>query len=162
MLDAVDNDNDGDVDLRDRGCVDSSDGSESSTGAGVTPQCSDGIDNNRDGTTDFPDDPWCTSQTDALELVEPAALTLNINPPLIKKNQQCTITLSAANVTSCTLTGKSVSKVFTATNGFVTESAVVTPELSVTTTYTLSCNGVDGKTATKNVDCKIAPTFQEI
>ena len=32
-----------------------------------TQECSDGIDNNGDGKTDFPDDPGCTSATDPIE-----------------------------------------------------------------------------------------------
>jgi hypothetical protein len=95
-------------------------------------------------------------------MTEPADLTLSANPPLIKKNQQCTITLAARNVASCSLSGVGISKLFTALNGFVSSTAVVTPGLAQTATYTLSCKGLDGKTASKKVDCKIAPTFQEI
>lgn len=170
--DSVDNDGDGLIDAQDPGCLsggggaggtynsgDTTEGGGSDSG---TAQCSDGIDNNGDGAADFPDDPGCSSADDRLEMLEPADLALSINPPLIKKDQQCTITLTARNVATCTLSGTGVSRIFTAVSGIVTTKEVVTPGLSQTATYTLSCTGINGKVATKKVDCKIAPTFEEI
>lgn len=159
--DGIDNDGDGKVDLADQGCSGSGDDSEATTSS-ATAQCSDGIDNNGDGNIDYPEDPGCASASDVLELLEPGSLTLTASPPLIKKNQSCTLTLSAAHVTSCTLAGSGVSRSYTAQNGSISLKEVVTPALAQTSTYTLSCNGLDGKTVTKSVDCKIAPTFQEI
>lgn len=158
--DGIDNDGDGNVDLADQGCSGSGDDSEATTSS-TASQCSDGIDNNGDGNADFPEDPGCSSLSDNLELLEPGSLTLAATPPLIKKNQSCTLTLSAVHVTSCSLTGSGVSRSYTAQNGAITLKEVVTPPLAQTSTYTLSCNGLDGKTVTKSVDCKIAPTFQE-
>lgn len=172
--DGIDNDGDGLSDAADPGCGTGSgdddgtggynpnDNSESGSGQQTGAQCSDGVDNNGDGNVDYPDDPGCESGDDNLELSEPANLTLSVNPPLIKKDQQCTITLSARNVSSCSLTGSGISRTFTATGGIVTTKEVVTPGLQQTATYTLSCRGLDGKTASKKVDCKIAPTFEEI
>ncbi len=159
--DGIDNDGDGNVDLADQGCSGSGDDSEATTST-ATAQCSDGIDNNGDGNVDFPEDLGCSSLTDNLELLEPATLTFSAAPPLIKKNQSCTLTLSALNVSSCSLTGPGVSRGYTAQNGIISLKEVVTPELSQTSTYKLSCSSLDGKTVTKSVDCKIAPTFQEI
>lgn len=169
--DGVDNDGDGLVDAEDPGCTsgggggggggyDPSDNSEGGSSGGAA-QCSDGIDNNGDGNVDFPDDPGCSSSGDNSEGGTAGELSLQATPPLIKKGQQCTLQLSARNVTSCSLTGPSVSRGFTAQNGIVSATTVVTPELSQTSTYTLTCNGTDGKTTTKTVDCKIAPTFEE-
>lgn len=171
--DGIDNDQDGLADADDPQCLTGSgddgngdgtydpNGNSESGDRGAT-QCSDGIDNNGDGNADWPDDPGCSSADDNLEFVEPSELTLTASPPLIKKNQQCTITVSARNVASCTLSGTGVSRAFTVVNGVISSSEVVTPGLTQTSTYTLSCRGLDGKTATKKVDCKIAPTFEEI
>ncbi|MCL9971818.1 MAG: hypothetical protein NBV63_00175 [Candidatus Pacebacteria bacterium] len=153
--DGIDNDRDGRTDADDTNCAN---GGRSESG--VTTQCSDGIDNNGDGTIDFPEDPWCASGNDNREAPDPIDMTLT-GPALIKKNQSCTISLSARNVTSCTLSGPGLSQGFTAINGFVSASSVVTPALAQTSTYTLSCRGLDGKTAAKSVDCKVAPTFEE-
>ncbi len=38
----------------------------------ITPQCRDGIDNDNDGRTDFPNDPGCTNQDDNTEGGDPA------------------------------------------------------------------------------------------
>ena len=174
--DGIDNDGDGLADAQDPGCTtggggggggggayDPNGNNESGTGTGGGAiECADGRDNNGDGNIDWPDDPGCSSATDSIEAVVPADLSLSVNPPLIKKDQQCTLTFSARNVVNCALTGVGVSKTYTATNGFVTTKEVVTPGLAQTATYTLSCTGLDGKTATKKVDCKIAPTFEEI
>lgn len=164
--DGIDNDGDGDIDARDRGCTtggtyNPEDPTEGSTG-NTTPQCADGRDNNGDGLADYPDDPGCSSQYDNLELVEPPDLSFTVNPPLIKKNQQCTLSLSARSISTCTLTGPGVARSFSGVNGFLSLKEVITPGLSQTSTYTLSCTGLNGKKASKSVDCKIAPTFEEI
>lgn len=165
--DGIDNDGDGDTDAQDPGCNGSGSGynpddnSESGAGGNGAAQCSDGIDNNGDGNIDWPDDPGCSSADDNLEFVEPSEITFKADPPLIKKNQSCTLTLSAKNVTSCTLSGPGVSRGFTAQNGWISLKEVATPTLAQTSTYTLSCSGIDGKKASKSVDCKIAPTFEE-
>ncbi|MFH1592467.1 MAG: hypothetical protein ABIB47_03825, partial [Candidatus Woesearchaeota archaeon] len=54
------NDNDGLTDLNDPGCSNNQDDDESD----ATTQCQDGIDNDGDGSTDFPDDFGCFSPTD--------------------------------------------------------------------------------------------------
>jgi hypothetical protein len=177
--DSLDNDRDGLADAADPDCYTGGggdggtggsggdgtydpNGSENGNGNSGASECSDGIDNNGNGTVDYPEDPGCSSADDNLELSDPADLTLKVDPPLIKKNQQCTITLSARNVASCSLSGSGISRLFTAVLGVVTTKEVVTPGLAQTATYTLQCKGLDGKTATKKVDCKIAPTFEEI
>lgn len=176
--DGLDNDRDGLADADDPQCLNGGgDGGAGGGGGGAydpngtsesggrgdnSAECSDGRDNNGDGNVDYPDDLGCSSADDNLEFTEPSELTLTANPPLIKKNQQCTITLTAKNVATCTLTGTGVSRTFTPQNGYISTSEVITPALTQTTTYTLSCRGIDGKTATKKVDCKIAPTFEEI
>lgn len=129
-------------------------------GSGNT-ECSDGVDNNGDGRVDT-SDPFCSSAADTSERTEPAELSLRANPPLIKKNQACTIELSAVNVSSCTLTGTNVSRTFTAQGGAVQSTQVVTPPLAQTATYTLRCTGLDGISRSQSVDCRVAPTFQEI
>lgn len=88
-------------------------------------------------------------------------LSIVAAPPLIRKGQSCTIQISARNVISCSLTGSGVSRLFDAVNGIVSQTQVVTPALNQTTPYKLSCTGLSGTVVSKNVDCKIAPTFEE-
>lgn len=172
--DGIDNDNDGLADEEDPGCTSGggtpggpegtynpNDNSEAGGGAGGVAQCSDGVDNNGDGNIDFPDDPGCSGAGDNSESLEGAELTLSANPPLIKKNQACTLVVAALNVSSCSLTGPNFSRTFTAQGGIVNTTQVVTPELAQSTTFTLKCNGLDGNEKSKTVDCKVAPTFEE-
>ncbi|MEK7063241.1 MAG: hypothetical protein AAB955_00950 [Patescibacteria group bacterium] len=88
-------------------------------------------------------------------------LTLNATPPLIKKGQSCTLAVSARSVTSCSLTGSGVSVTFPATGGIVAATTVITPSLTVTSPYKLTCTGTNGATLSKTVECKIAPSFEE-
>lgn len=163
--DGVDNDRDGRIDAADAGC--GGGGQYDPTGDSEAgdperkPQCSDGIDNNGDGTVDYPEDLGCSSANDDLELIDPAEVNFTASPPLIKKDQSCTLKLSALRVKSCSLTGPGVTRSFQGVGGVVNLSEVVTPALAQTSAYTLSCVGLNGKTTTKNVDCKIAPTFEE-
>ena len=159
--DGIDNDGDGLVDRQDPGCTSESDVSEGSAAVAVA-QCADGIDNNGDGLTDWPEDPFCESLADTLEAAPPAELQLSINPPLIKKDQQCTITFAARAVRSCALNGMGISRTVPAQNGNIATSIVVTPGLIQTARYTLSCTALDGRVVSKAVDCKIAPSFEEI
>ncbi len=64
--DGIDNDDDGLIDLDDRGCEDADDTNELGP-----PACSDGVDNDFDGETDFPADPGCAGPQDEDEFNEP-------------------------------------------------------------------------------------------
>lgn len=58
--DALDGDADGLVDARDPGCTDALDPDEADPPfGGPTPDCANGLDDDGDGTLDFPDDPDC-------------------------------------------------------------------------------------------------------
>jgi hypothetical protein len=153
--DGIDNDEDGKVDLEDPDCTSSSDDSEG------TAQCADGRDNNGDGTIDL-DDPGCTDAEDNLEFVPNADLTLLATPPLIKKGQSCTLQVAALYVKSCTLSGPGVTQTYQATGGTINATTVITPALQLTSQYKLSCLGQNGVTKSKTVECKVAPTFEEI
>lgn len=85
---------------------------------------------------------------------------LTANPALIKKGNTCNLTFSAQNVSSCTLTGNGIDRTVKATGGVISTVTFTTPALQVTTPYTLTCAG--RTTIKKVIDCKIAPTFQEI
>lgn len=85
---------------------------------------------------------------------------LTANPALIKKGNTCNLTFSAQNVSSCTLTGNGIDRTVKATGGVISTITFTTPALQVTTPYTLTCAG--RTTIKKVIDCKIAPTFQEI
>lgn len=159
--DGVDNDSDGLVDRLDPGCTSETDMSEGSAATALA-QCADGVDNNGDGLADWPDDPFCESLADTLEAAPPAELVLTINPPLIKKNEQCSITFAARAVRSCSLQGTGLTRTIPAVNGNIATSVVVTPGLAQTARYTLSCTALDGRVVSKAVDCRIAPSFEEI
>lgn len=85
---------------------------------------------------------------------------LTANPALIKKGNTCNLTFSAQNVSSCTLVGNGIDRTVKATGGVISTVTFTTPALQVTTPYTLTCAG--RTTIKKVIDCKIAPTFQEI
>jgi hypothetical protein len=63
--DGLDNDDDGLIDLADRGCADLDDTNEADPAA--APACSNGIDDDLDGLVDFPDDPLCFGPGDPFE-----------------------------------------------------------------------------------------------
>lgn len=86
-------------------------------------------------------------------------INFSARPPVVKKGGFCELTFSAAKVTRCTLTGPGINRSFTATNGIVSQSTVVSPALLESGKYTLTCMGT--RTVTKIVECKIAPTFEE-
>jgi len=62
--DGVDNDEDGALDLNDRGCVDFADLDETDEGM---PACGNGLDDDGDGFTDYPSDPDCEAAGGVLE-----------------------------------------------------------------------------------------------
>jgi hypothetical protein len=57
--DEIDNDGDQQIDLMDTGCITSQSASEDDPAQ--TPVCADGLDNDMDGQTDYPQDPECTA-----------------------------------------------------------------------------------------------------
>ncbi len=60
--DEVDNDNDGQVDLADTGCIDGRDDDEGNPDE--VPACADEVDNDEDGDIDWPDDDGCSGAGD--------------------------------------------------------------------------------------------------
>jgi hypothetical protein len=68
-------------------------------GASPTPQCSDSIDNDNDGLTDYPSDPGCSSATDNDEYNPPPAdttpPTVSITSPANNQTVSGTITVTA-------------------------------------------------------------------
>lgn len=87
--DGIDNDRDGYTDISDIGCIDVVDLDETNCGDNVceggenwqtcsldcqVPQCSDGLDNDGDNLTDYPEDSGCTSSEDNSEINEPVTI----------------------------------------------------------------------------------------
>ncbi|MCR4284168.1 MAG: fibronectin type III domain-containing protein [Parcubacteria group bacterium] len=66
-------------------------------GVSVLYQCSDGMDNDSDGLTDYPNDPGCASVSDNDEYNVPADIT----PPVIS-NISASVTANSANITYAT------------------------------------------------------------
>ena len=76
-----------------------------------SPQCSDGVDNDGDGQTDFPDDPGCSSATDTTESPNPttdhqpsARFTFSPTSPVIGHPVTFDATSSTCEDTPCTYT----------------------------------------------------------
>jgi hypothetical protein len=103
---------------------------------GTSPACSDGLDNDGDGKTDYPTDPGCTDASDATE-PDPAAATVTVNasPSTVTSGNTSTISWTSTGAVSCTATGGSA--------GWAGAKAVsgswVSGSLSSNTTFTMTC-----------------------
>ena len=81
---------------------------------------------------------------------EPTAITLTANPTSVAYGGSSTLTWSAANVTSCSLTGPN-SLSASGTSGSITTGA-----LTADSTYTLTCTKTSGGTDTRSVTVDVA------
>ena len=184
--DGIDNDGDGDIDLADPGCFGGGGGGNESPnpecsdgvdndGDGNTDypadlscnaltgddesavtECSDGIDNDGDGDIDYPADGGCDDANDDSEASAPPALSFDVTPGLVRSGDSVSITWSATDVQSCTVTG---------TNGDSWSGASgsqVSSALTSETTFTLSCLDLEDETTSASETVKIAPSFEEI
>jgi len=66
--DGVDNDGDDLIDLYDYACVNGDSPTETFDDTNPIPLCADGLDNDEDGSSDYPDDPDCASAGDNYEM----------------------------------------------------------------------------------------------
>ena len=154
--DGIDNDGDGDTDISggDVSCSGSGDNSE------LNPtQCNDGVDNDGDGTTDYgpgaSNDLGCVSLSDNNEVAPPAELNLEVSDTLVRSGGVTTITWSATEVASCTMTGP---------NGFnftTTSGSQPTGAITEQSTYTLTCQADAGEESV-SIIVNILPVFEEI
>ncbi len=98
--------------------------------------CMDGNDNDRDGETDYPDDPGCNSLTDNNEVDPPPTGNLIANPRTVAYDETTNLTWNTNNADSlsCSVTGGP--GIFTGQSGNQD-----TPPLQSTVTYTLACGG---------------------
>jgi hypothetical protein len=118
----------------------------------VSSECSDGIDNDGDGRRDYAPsggDPGCNDSGDNSESPDPAPPApsgtskayIEANPGRVNTNASATLSWSAENVTSCTVTG---------TNGFsrtlaadasnqIATSSASSGAIPTQTTFTISC-----------------------
>ncbi len=79
--DGIDNDGDTKIDAMDPGC-DSVDDDTEDPDPNPLPQCSNGSDDDGDGTTDYPDDPGCSNAADDKELAcDDADPIVNVTAP---------------------------------------------------------------------------------
>lgn len=101
------------------------------------PMCSNGVDEDSDGLTDYPADPGCSSSADTTEGPNPPIITsFTASPTRISLGNTSTLTWTSTGATSCTGGG------FTA--GGTNSNAVVTPGSVGIIPYSLSCTNAVG------------------
>ncbi len=101
-------------------------------------QCSDGIDNDSDGTIDL-SDPGCTGPTDTTESPNPPTVPvvdLTANPTSVVSGNSSTLSWTSSGATSCSGTGFST--------GGATSGSVSTGVLTTNSNYQVSCTGPGG------------------
>lgn len=154
--DGIDNDSDGATDLSDGACSSAGDNNESDN-----PQCSDGIDNDGDTRIDLADR-GCSTIRDTNESDETAldpSVSISTIPALslVRAGDPITVVWTASDITSCTVTGPTVSESYS--------SSPVSDQTSVTitsqSTYTITCDS-EGVPSSDSVTIGIAPAFDEI
>ncbi len=103
----------------------------------------------------------CISESEEGALGSPE-LSLTGAPPLIRAGGSCTVTASARNIASCTLTGAGISSSFEGVNGVMETVQVSTAPLSATQQVSFTCVNALGEQASRSFECRIVPRFQEI
>ncbi len=89
-------------------------------------------------------------------------IDLSIAPAGVRRGESCTVRVSARHVRECSISGTGVSQTLTPNAaGVVTEQSFVTPGMSNTSTYTVSCTSERG-TVSKSAQCVLLPNFREI
>jgi len=135
---------------------DGSGGNDSGGGSGE-PQCSDGIDNDRDGAIDGADVD-CESDADNNEFVGSVTsdISFSVFPMLIFAGNSTAVSWSATDVSSCSVTGTNGDS-WNGSSGSENSSPI-----DAETTFTLLCTETDGDTVTAAETVKLVPSFQEI
>jgi hypothetical protein len=128
-------------------------------------QCSDGIDNDGNGLTDYPDDPGCSSPNDNDETIPDAELTVTPDKKLVKPGTAVVISWSAAHIVngSCSLRGDNEdSWTLAAGDGGNAGGTQPTSKLVAETRYTLTCTSqkTDSPISASAV-VKVVPSFNE-
>src|SRR3989344_2122646 len=121
-----------------------------------TAQCTDGVDNDGDGLTDYPNDPGCESLSDGGEQSATADAAIQALPTLVFSGESSVVNWNASNVTGCTVIGTNGDS-WTGAGGSRTTSAIVE-----TTAYVLSCIDLEGNALpSQSVTIQLKPTFEE-
>ena len=121
-----------------------------------TAQCTDGVDNDGDGLTDYPNDPGCESLSDGGEQGAAADSAIQALPTLVFSGETSIISWSATNVSACEVGGTNGDS-WTGAGGSRTTSAIVE-----TTAYVLVCSDLEGNLLpTASVTIQLKPTFEE-
>ncbi|HEY4486955.1 MAG TPA: hypothetical protein VJB70_04455 [Candidatus Paceibacterota bacterium] len=121
-----------------------------------TAQCTDGIDNDGDGETDYPNDSGCESSSDGQEQSVSGDSAIQALPTLVFSGEASIISWSASNVTSCTVIGTNGDS-WAGAGGTQTTSLIVE-----TTAYVLSCTDLeDEPLPTESVTIQLKPEFEE-
>ncbi len=83
-------------------------------------------------------------------------------PAFVRKGAACQLQFSAKNVTSCRISGASLTTTVGALNNLIATTTVSTGPIQSTQSYQFSCTGTDLSVLDKEVRCNILPTFKEI
>lgn len=87
---------------------------------------------------------------------------LNVSPAGVRRGESCTIQVAARHVAKCTISGTGISQTLTPNAGGVIESqSFVTPGMTNSTTYTVSCESPRGSVS-ESIQCVLLPNFREI
>ncbi len=84
----------------------------------------------------------------------PPTIMLNANPKLVRRNTTTALTWSATNVTTCSLSGPSVSS--------SALSGSLTPTITGQSVFTLACTGNDGSHPATTTTVNLIPGFEEL
>lgn len=116
-----------------------------------TPQCSDGIDNDGDSLTDFPEDPGCENADDNNEVhVPPPSVPtciLSASPSTIMTGESATLTWSSENADTAVIDNGI---------GIVSPSGSIGVSPVVDSTYNVTFTGSGGE-----VSCQVTVTVEE-
>jgi hypothetical protein len=146
------------------------------------PECSDGVNNDpvQDVAVDAADngcftDPFDPSTYDpnddnegGIITLDPPILILTANRPIVRTNEQVTISyeITAPYAITCTLTGAGISETINHVPGTTNDTAVSQP-LQNKQRFTLSCPGFNDGTfqvvdSAESLDVEIVPEIQEV
>jgi len=86
----------------------------------------------------------------------PGVVVWQVRPPLLNAGETASVSWQVTDVRSCEVTGNN-GDAWSGTSG-----AQISSPITVQTTYTLSCIGLDDSTVTRSATVNITPIFQEL
>ncbi len=86
----------------------------------------------------------------------PSIVSFNVTPYLVTQGNTATVQWSTTNTTSCTVSSPNGDS-WSGTSGSATTRAITGQ-----TSYTITCNGLDGSVITQTIQVNVVPTFCEV